>query len=303
MADLGMLEEVRIEWGPGAAIHKPNTEISLDLDCILVPKRIWPSWPSPLQRTRRANNYLRRLAIPGSQPFARTQQDWNWKNQLAPWMNSGEPMQAVESIWNILPSLAVWGLIQGDATTLYIYLGFLWEGHLNGPLRVQSLMKVPVRRGLATLLEANLLEFSLNTISGLMGPDRPLRNFGWEASKLLSLVQTLQLSVQLKPILLYSTGLINNNNQTLPPRTGLLGRPLPVPNHGQGPPALDRGQLSVRHASTDTRISTTSTITFTSRVAAQELTDRLRPGAVHTEMEPAVRGKILKPDVLIPAHL
>lgn len=81
LTDLGMLEEVRIEWGPGAALHKPNGEISLDLDCIVVLKRMWSSWPSPSQHTRRAEDYLRCLAIPRSQPFTRTQQDWNWKNE------------------------------------------------------------------------------------------------------------------------------------------------------------------------------------------------------------------------------
>ena len=40
------------------------------------------------------------------------------------------------------------------------------------------------------------------------------------------MIVVLKQSFQLEPILFYSTGQINNNNLTLPPRTGLLGRPL-----------------------------------------------------------------------------
>ena len=190
-------------------------------------------------------------------------------------MTSGGPLQIVESMWDILPPLAVRGLIQGDATTPYIYLVFLWEGHLHGPLRVHPLVKVRrVRRMLATLLEADLSGYPLNTISGPMSPGRPLGNFAWEASETLSLVKTLQ------PVDTH----------------------LPVPNPGQGPPALDRGQLFVRHALTDTGICTISTVTPTSRLTARELIDRLRPGAVH-RWYLLYGGKILKPDVLIPAHL
>ena len=47
-----------------------------------------------------------------------------------------------------------------------------------------------------------------------------------QSENALLLIVVLKESFQFIPILLYSTGLTNNSNYTLPPRTGLLGRPL-----------------------------------------------------------------------------
>jgi len=140
LTDLDMLGVMRIEWGPGAATHKPNGEIFLDLDCIVVPKCIWSSWLPPQQCTSRAENYLRRLVIPGSQPFTQNQQDWNRKSELAACRTSDSPLQVVKSMWHILPPLAVRGPIQGVATSPTSI--FLWEGYLRGPLRAHPLVKV-----------------------------------------------------------------------------------------------------------------------------------------------------------------
>ena len=73
LADLGMLDERCIVWGPGAVMLRPNGEVSLDCECIIVPKRIWSSWPLPPKRTSLAESYLRRLTVQGSQLFVQNQ--------------------------------------------------------------------------------------------------------------------------------------------------------------------------------------------------------------------------------------
>jgi len=107
-----------------------------------------------------------------------------------------------------------------------------------------------------------------------MSPDRPVRNFIWQASKLLLLVKNSQ----------------------------HIATHLPVPNLGRGPPILEQGQLFIQHAKTDKSISTTSMFTLTSRITVQELIDRLRPCAV-SRWYLLYGGKILEPDAFIPAHL
>ena len=76
----------------------------------------------------------------------------------------------------------------------------------------------------------------------------------------------------------------------------------PVPNFGQGPPALVRGQVFIRHAEKGNKRSTTSTVTFTSQLTTRELIARLRLYATH-RWYLLYGGKILEPDAFIPAHL
>jgi len=74
-----MLDETRINWGPGAVFHDLDCSITLDFDCILVPESIGTLWPDLPQRPRLADEYLRRQRISGSQPFAQHSLHWNWK--------------------------------------------------------------------------------------------------------------------------------------------------------------------------------------------------------------------------------
>ena len=76
---------------------------------------------------------------------------------------------------------------------------------------------------------------------------------------------------------------------------------LPAPDLGLWPPFLQQGQIFIRHAQTGQSISTTSTITLTSRITVQELIDRLRPEAV-SRWYLLYGGKFLEPDSFIPAH-
>ena len=281
-----MLNERCIVWGPGAVMLRPNGEVSLDCECILVPKRIWSSWPLPPKRTSLAENYLRRLTVQGSQPFVQNHPNWNWKNELANYMAGAmhdwqeeqaanrQDCHKVASMWEILPPLTVQGPMQDGVATPYVYLMFLWEGYLHGPLRAHPMIKVRhLRKVLAELLETDLSGYSLNTISGPMSPDRPIGNFVWQASELLLLVK-------------------NSQGYAQPS----------FPNLGIGPKALCQGQIFVRHAKTDKNISTTSTVTFKSQLTVPELILKFRLGATH-RWYLMYEGKLLKPDVLIPAHL
>ena len=125
LTGLGMLGETRIEWGPGAVTQQPNGEISLDLDCILVPQHVRSLWLVPPHRTSQVEKYMQRQLTIGSQPFAQTQPDWTWKNEMAAWMTLNGPLKLVEAMWHILAPLAVKGPILGASTTPYIYLVFL----------------------------------------------------------------------------------------------------------------------------------------------------------------------------------
>ena len=127
-----MLGEMRIEWGPGAVTHQPNGEISLGLNCILVPKHVWSSWPLPPQRTSQAERYVQRLATTGSQPFAQNQPDWTWKKEIAIWMTLNGPLKLVEPMWYTLAPLAVRGPILGASTTLNsVYLLIFFVGGIS----------------------------------------------------------------------------------------------------------------------------------------------------------------------------
>jgi len=141
-------------------------------------------------------------------------------------MISGGPLQIMESMWESLPPLAVWSPVRDSTMAFYISLFFSWVGHLHRPLRAHPSVKSRrLRRNSPILLEADLSGYLLNTTSGPIGPDRPLGNYIWEASKLLFLV----------------------NNRPGPAQFHVT-QPL-APTLGQGPLALCQGELFIWHPS------------------------------------------------------
>ena len=190
LRDLQMSAEMRITWAPGAAVCGMAGEIRLDLDCILVPERIWAAWPPSTQRSHRANDYMRRLYTTSTNPFLHFTNNWTWKNELESWMGTGGPLQLVEG-WEQVPPLARRGPTASVAPYLTLYV--IWDGKLHGPLRAHPSVKIRrMRKVLATLLGVNPSLHSLDTISGPMDAGRPLGDYIWTASKLLLLVRNSQ---------------------------------------------------------------------------------------------------------------
>jgi len=98
---------------------------------------------------------------------------------------------STEDRWEGRPPMTGGPLFGQSAPFIFLYV--IWKGGLYGPLQAQPLVKVGrLRSNLTVLLDTDISGYSLNTVLGPMGPDRPLQNFIWESSKLLTLVQNSQ---------------------------------------------------------------------------------------------------------------
>jgi len=191
LTDLGMELETTIYWAPGSTNSRRDGSTRLDYDGILVPERIWTSWPLTGHCSDRASDYLLRRRTVGSQPFEQGCNQWTWRSELRGWMISTGSEPSTEDRWEGRPPMTGGPLFGQSAPFIFLYV--IWKGGLYGPLQAQPLVKVGrLRSNLTVLLDTDISGYSLNTVLGPMGPDRPLQNFIWESSKLLTLVQNSQ---------------------------------------------------------------------------------------------------------------